>query len=51
MGLAEKRRLGDILVRAGKINHFQLQEALKNQKILGKKLGEILVDPKDYNRT
>ncbi|EGC92162.1 hypothetical protein HMPREF9402_0068, partial [Turicibacter sp. HGF1] len=30
MGLAEKRRLGDILVRAGKINHFQLQEALKN---------------------
>ncbi|CUM76793.1 GspE/PulE family protein [Turicibacter sanguinis] len=46
MGLAEKRRLGDILVRAGKINHFQLQEALKNQKILGKKLGEILVDQK-----
>ena len=46
MGLAEKRRLGDIFVRAGKINHFQLQEALKNQKILGKKLGEILVDQK-----
>ena len=46
MGLAEKRRLGDILGRAGKINHFQLQEALKNQKILGKKLGEILVDQK-----
>lgn len=46
MGLAEKRRLGDILVRAGKINHFQLQEALKNQKILSKKLGEILVDQK-----
>ena len=46
MGLAGKRRLGDILVRAGKINHFQLQEALKNQKILGKKLGEILVDQK-----
>lgn len=46
MALVEKRRLGDILVRAGKINHFQLQEALKNQKVLGKKLGEILVDQK-----
>ena len=44
MALVEKRRLGDILVRAGKINHFQLQEALKSQKILGKKLGEILVE-------
>lgn len=46
VALVEKRRLGDILVRAGKINHFQLQEALKNQKVLGKKLGEILVDQK-----
>lgn len=44
MALVEKRRLGDILVRAGKINHFQLQEALKSQKQLGKKLGEILVE-------
>lgn len=46
VAIVEKRRLGDILVRSGKINHFQLQEALKSQKVLGKKLGEILVDQK-----
>ncbi|MBW6410201.1 GspE/PulE family protein [Clostridium weizhouense] len=40
----EKRRLGNILVNAGKITGYQLQDALKSQKILGKKLGEILVD-------
>lgn len=40
----EKRRLGNILVNAGKITSFQLQEVLKAQKSLGKKLGEILVD-------
>lgn len=47
MGLnmvSEKRRLGNILVNAGKITSYQLQEALKSQKALGKKLGEILVD-------
>lgn len=44
MALIEKKRLGDILVRAGKINHFQLQESLKLQKQLGKKLGEVLVE-------
>src|SRR5471030_683812 len=42
----EKRRLGNILVSAGKITGYQLQEALKSQKALGKKLGEILVDSK-----
>ena len=42
----EKRRLGNILVNAGKITGYQLQEALKSQKVLGKKLGEILVDSK-----
>jgi type IV pilus assembly protein PilB len=42
----EKRRLGNILVNAGKITSYQLQEALKSQKALGKKLGEILVDTK-----
>ena len=36
--MAEKRRLGDILVASGKISLYQLQEALKSQKILGKKL-------------
>lgn len=42
----EKRRLGNILVNAGKITGYQLQEALKSQRALGKKLGEILLDSK-----
>ena len=42
----EKKRLGNILVNAGKITGYQLQEALKSQKALNKKLGEILVDSK-----
>ena len=42
----EKKRLGNILVNAGKITGYQLQEALKSQKALGKKLGEILLDNK-----
>ena len=42
----EKKRLGNILVNAGKITSYQLQEALKSQKALGKKLGEILLDSK-----
>lgn len=44
MAVATKRRLGDILVNAKKITPYQLQEALSTQKILGKKLGEVLVD-------
>lgn len=44
MNLRRKRRLGDILIGAGKINNFQLNEALKSQKLLGKKLGEVLID-------
>ena len=44
MAIIEKRRLGDILVMAEKITPLQLKEALKAQKILGKKLGEILID-------
>lgn len=39
-----KKRLGDILVGSGKITEYQLNDALKLQKTLGKKLGEILVD-------
>lgn len=39
----DKKRLGNILVNSGKITAYQLQEALKYQKALGKKLGEILV--------
>ncbi|SDP44915.1 type IV pilus assembly protein PilB [Clostridium gasigenes] len=44
MVISEKKRLGNILVDAGKINPFQLQNALKTQKMLGKKLGEVLIE-------
>lgn len=46
MGILQKRKLGDILVAAGKITHFQLVEALNKQKILRKKLGEVLIESK-----
>lgn len=44
MALMQKKRLGDILVMAEKITPSQLQSALKTQKILGKKLGEVLIE-------
>ncbi|GAB6169128.1 ATPase, T2SS/T4P/T4SS family [Clostridium carnis] len=44
MAIVQKRRLGDILVMAGKLTSFQLQNALKTQKMLGKKLGEVLIE-------
>ncbi|MGL5314147.1 MAG: GspE/PulE family protein [Peptostreptococcaceae bacterium] len=44
MNIARKRRLGDILVGAEKITNYQLNEALKSQKVLGKKLGEVLIE-------
>lgn len=40
----QKKRLGDILVTAGKITTYQLQNALRTQKILGKKLGTVLTE-------
>lgn len=43
IGGKQVKRLGDLLVQAGKINNFQLQEALKKQRNLGKKIGEILI--------
>ena len=39
-----KKRLGDILVMAKKITSLQLQNALQSQKLLGRKLGEILIE-------
>ncbi|MBL4933364.1 GspE/PulE family protein [Clostridium paridis] len=39
-----KRRLGDMLVEFGKITVPQLHEALRKQKITGKKIGEILIE-------
>ena len=41
-----KMRLGDILVKAGKITHTQLVDALRRQAIEGRRLGEILVEEK-----
>ena len=41
--MRSKKRLGDILVDAGKITTYQLNEALRYQKILDKKLGEVLI--------
>jgi type IV pilus assembly protein PilB len=43
IGVKTIKRLGDLLVQAGKINNFQLQEALKMQKFSGRKIGEILI--------
>lgn len=40
----EIKRLGDLLVEAGKITDRELKEALNKQKNTGKRLGEILTD-------
>ncbi len=40
----EVKRLGDLLVEAGKITEKELEEALTKQKNTGKRLGEILTD-------
>ena len=40
----KRRKLGDILVSSGKLSESRLQEALNQQKTLGKKLGKILTD-------
>lgn len=42
--LKTKKRLGDILVQAGKISQGDLINALKKQAISGKRVGEILTD-------
>lgn len=39
-----KKRLGDMLVDAGKIDIGQLQKALAKQKAEGKKIGEVLIE-------
>ena len=44
MAIIPKRRLGEILVAAGKITKEQLDTVLSKQQKLGKKLGEILID-------
>lgn len=44
MAVIQKRRLGEILVMANKINETQLEEVLESQKGKGKKLGELLIE-------
>jgi type IV pilus assembly protein PilB len=44
MAIIRKRRLGEILVVAGKINPEQLADVLESQKESGKKLGELLIN-------
>lgn len=44
IAISQKKRLGDILVMAGKITPYELQNALRAQKLLGKKLGTVLID-------
>lgn len=44
VAMAERKRLGDILKEAGKIDEFQLQSALSHQRNWKGKLGAILVE-------
>lgn len=39
-----RKKLGNLLLNSGKINHAQLEAVLIKQKLTGKRLGEILVD-------
>ena len=44
MAVVRKRKLGEILVMAGKISIDELNEVLELQKKKGKKLGELLIE-------
>lgn len=46
MAIIAKRKLGEILVAAGKITEEQLNYVLNKQGVVGKKIGQILVDEK-----
>lgn len=46
MPIIKKKRLGDILIMAGKITPYELNNALNMQKEIGKKLGEVLIENK-----
>ena len=43
-GVPTKVRIGDLLVEAGEISNSHLEEALSQQKTVGKKLGRILIE-------
>jgi type IV pilus assembly protein PilB len=42
--LGTRKRLGDLLIEAGKLSEEQLKELLNKQKHSGKKLGELIID-------
>lgn len=44
MDTENKKKLGELLLSFGKITHGQLEEVLKKQRIIRKRLGEILID-------
>lgn len=44
MAVIQRKKLGEILVAAGKITIAQLEEVLESQKQKGKKLGELLIE-------
>lgn len=44
--LGARKRLGDLLIEAGKITREQLKDILSKQRESGKKLGELLIDEK-----
>lgn len=44
MAVEQKKRLGDLLIDAGKLSENNLLAALEQQKKLGKKLGEVLIE-------
>ena len=44
MARPEKIRLGDLLIRQGLLTQEELQDALQEQKITGRKLGRVIVD-------
>jgi len=42
--MAEKKKIGDLLIEQGIIDKYQLKAALNRQERWGKKLGETLVE-------
>jgi MSHA biogenesis protein MshE len=44
MARPEKIRLGDLLIKQGLLTQDELEDALKEQKITGRKLGRVIVD-------
>jgi MSHA biogenesis protein MshE len=44
MGVVPKIRLGELLIREGRLNEAQLQQALARQKQTGRRLGAVLQD-------